>query len=63
MEENIIDILQRRDGMSATAAQAYVDETREEIQSMIDEGASYNEIEDAFTWATGLEMDYFLDLI
>lgn len=60
--ESIADVLKRRDGMSEVEAQTYIDSAREEIQTMIDEGASYDDIEDAFTFSFGLELGYFFDL-
>lgn len=59
----IIDILMRRDLMSEEEARALVQQTQEEIDEAISEGAGYDEVQDIIQYNLGLEPDYMMDFL
>lgn len=56
-------VLMRRDNMSREEAKRERKRAREEFYRMMDECASYDEVEDMLAGDYGLEMDYIMDLI
>ena len=58
MEKVFVD----RDNMSAREARETCDAIREEMYDIINEGGTYEDVEDLFL-NYGLEMDYLMDLI
>ena len=55
------EVLERRDGISEGEAEyLYAHET---VHDMIDNGCSYDDIEDFLLSEIGLEMDYLFDLL
>lgn len=56
-------VLINRDGMSAEEAKAEKNRLRESIFELIEDGASYDEVEDLFADEVGLEPDYLEDLL
>lgn len=61
--ENVTEIFQRRDKLSRKEAEKQTQEVRSSIYDIIDEGGSYDDIEDMMLNDYGLEMDYLMDLI
>ena len=55
--------IMNRDEVSAEEAKRQRNEAREELYAMLEEGDSYNDIEDMLLCDYGLEMDYIFDLI
>jgi flagellar basal body-associated protein FliL len=55
--------LMKRDGIDREEARRMRQEAREEINAMLEDGESYEEIEDMLLCDYGLEMDYIFDLI
>lgn len=55
--------LMNRDGIDREEARRMRQEAREEINAMLEDGESYEEIEDMLLCDYGLEMDYIFDLI
>lgn len=56
-------VLINRDGMSAEEAKAEKNRLRESIFELIEDGASYDEVEDLLADEVGLEPDYLEDLL
>lgn len=61
-ENEVVEILIRRDGMSRADAEKYFTETMKEVWDLIESGDTF-EAEDAFTNGFGLEPDYFISII
>lgn len=59
---NVIRILMERDGLSKKEAVAYYRELWREIYECVQEGGTYNEVEEILL-SEGLEMDYIMDFI
>lgn len=59
---NVIKIFMERDGLSKKEAVAYYRELRQEIYECVQEGGTYNEVEEILL-SEGLEMDYIMDFI
>jgi hypothetical protein len=56
-------VIMNRDEVSAEEAKRQRDEAREELYAMLEDGDSYDDIEDMLMYDYGLEMDYIFDLI
>ena len=56
-------VMMNRDHMTKAEARAEKNRIREELLEMIEDGASYEDVEDMLLGECGLEMDYLLDLI
>lgn len=62
-ENEIVKVLVERDGYTKKEAQDRLKSARAEWYSMMDEGASYNDLEDFLATEFGLEPDYIFDLL
>ena len=60
MRREIVEILQRRDGISQLEAENLVEETQQEISDAIVAGASLEAVEDILADNLGLEPDYLM---
>lgn len=56
--KDIVDILVRRDGVSKREAWDTVDECKKEIDWLVMNGGSLQEMEDSIAYWLGLEPDY-----
>ena len=56
-------VLINRDGVSKEEAKRMRAEARAEMYAMLEDGDSYDEIEDMLEYDYGLEMDYIFDLL
>ena len=56
-------VMVERDGYSEEEARTELNNAREMFYDAIENGDSYDEIEDLIAYEYGLEMDYVLDLI
>lgn len=57
-ENEVVEVLIRRDGMSRKDAENYFEETMKEVWDLMESGKAFD-AEDAFTEDFGLEPDYF----
>lgn len=63
MVEPIKTVLMRRDGISEEEAQQIIDDTKEELEELLDRGGSLDEAEEIVKDNLGLEPDYLDELI
>ena len=56
-------VLMNRDEMSVEEAKTERQRARKELFEMIEDGASYEDVEDYIMGDYGMEMDYLFDLI
>ena len=56
-------ILMNRDNMTKEEAHKEYQNASEMISDMLEDGAGYEEVEDALMCEYGLEMDYIMDLL
>lgn len=63
MLETIEQILMRRDGLDKQEAQDLIDEAKEEVQSIIENGGTLEEVEDVVRDYFGLEPDYVEEML
>ena len=63
MKNEIIAILMRRDHMTRSEAIDLIEETRDEIACAIENGASFDEIEDILADYLMLEPDYLIEFL
>ena len=63
MKKEIAKILQQRDGISENAAWNLIEECQREINYLIDDHGTLEEIEIAIQDYLGLEPDYLFDFI
>ena len=61
--KEIIEILMKRDGLSFDNASDVVNDLREQLTLMVDEGSGLTEIEDYFSDELGLEPDYLFEIL
>jgi hypothetical protein len=61
--KEIIEILMKRDGLSFDNASDVVNDLREQLTLMVDEGSGLTEIEDYFSDELGLEPDYLFEVL
>ena len=59
----ILDILMNRDGMTQEEASDLINGVRCEVYNILDNGGSYNDIEELMYSELGLEMDYIHDIL
>lgn len=55
--------LMNRDGLSREEAREELIAAREDFYALVDDGASYSEVEEMMLDEYGLEMDYLMDFI
>ena len=55
--------LMHRDGITASQAQRQRQEARDSIYNILEQGGSYDEVEELLADEYGLEMDYILDIL
>ena len=60
--ESIKEVLMRRDGMSSEEANKLIEDAREDLMSLLDEGKLSEADEICYDWF-GLEPDYNLELL
>ena len=60
--DNIKEVLMRRDGLSEEAANAEIENFKENIEDSIMNG-NLEDIEDALMYDLGLEPDYLMDIL
>ena len=63
MKNEIISILMRRDDMTREEAIRVIEETRDEIDCAIENGASLDELEDILADYLMLEPDYLIEFL
>jgi len=61
--KEIIEILMKRDGLSFDNASDVVNDLREQLTLMVDEGSGLTEIQDYFSDELGLEPDYLFEIL
>lgn len=59
---NIEKVLMERDGMSSTEAKEHLSSIKNDFNSILENGGSYDEVEDLLL-SEGFEMDYLFDLL
>ena len=57
------NVLMNRDGMTKVEAHKERQNASEMLFDMLEDGAGYEEVEDALMCECGLEMDYIMDLL
>jgi hypothetical protein len=62
MEETIAQVLMRRDGMDKSEAEAMVEQAKEELHQMLEDGELVDDSDFMADWF-GLEPDYIFELI
>lgn len=55
-------VLMNRDGLTATEAKREFNRERSEVLDAIENGATYDDIEEMLLEDMGLEMDYIMDM-
>lgn len=55
-------VLMNRDGLTATEAKEEFNRERSDVLDAIENGATYDDIEDMLLEDMGLEMDYIMDM-
>lgn len=63
MVDSIVNVLQKRDGISYEEAEAQWQEFQEIFNELLETGESMETLEDEFTSFFGLEPDYLLEFI
>ena len=58
----VVEILMKRDGVTAQEAREMVRECRQEMFDLIEDG-EYSEAEEVIEWMLGLEPDYIMDIL
>ena len=59
---NIEKVLMNRDGLTATEAIREFNRERSEVLDSIENGATYDDIEEMLLEDMGIEMDYIMDM-
>ncbi len=59
----VIDILMKRDHMTKDEAEKLVADVRAEIDEVLEDTGSYDDVEDIMYCELGLEMDYIFDVM
>jgi len=59
----VAQIIAKRDNITFESAVTTLEEIREIIMAMIEDGFTIDEIEDVWLNATGLELDYMMQVI
>lgn len=59
----VVQILMKRDNMTEEDATRLLRATQDEIDEMMAQGCSSDEIEDIIKYDLGLEMDYIFDVL
>ena len=57
------EVLMDRDNMSRTEANTEMENARSELYDILENGGTYEDVEDMMMCDYGLEMDYILDLL
>ncbi len=63
MEETILEVLMRRDGMAEGDAENLIAEAKEDLQDRLEDRESFGDPEDICSDWFGLEPDYIIELI
>ena len=61
MKNEIKEVLMKRDGYDECEAETELDMMREEFYSIVDNGGSFEDVEELL-YSEGLELDYIFDL-
>ena len=56
-------VLMRRDNITKSQAKKEYNEAKRSLYNILEEGGSYEEVEDMLLSDYGLEMDYIMDLL
>ena len=59
----VVEILMSRDNITQDEAEHIFKNVREEINDILEDGGSYDDVEDIMYCELGLEMDYIFDIL